>query len=343
MDSENLAIFRNSTSWLTIPLVPQPSSGSLLLSDSRRKRRQQLSVLLRYLQVGELLCVGLFFFLLCLLSRSCNSLVALRHGDPRLPEASPSPQRLLCSVCSGNQQLCKRSVNCEHELMARGGHERVVGTGCTPPPLLTLLCPRLIRTNALTILSLLLLCCGMSLDGQGEDQEWSHGGEDLHEFAYEEYASAHKKKKQEKEADTGDDAAPPLKDAFLGKHCPICLGEISDSSSVIDSCNHIYCTACLFEVGQQFGQCQHTYCRRLMSMYVCSRTAPAAVADTRPRAHNIAPTQPYPTLANPTPAVQLTLFSQTPQSTQTPTQSNQPNPTRTAAGGLISWRCFFRP
>lgn len=260
MDSENLAIFRNSTSWLTIPLVPQPSSGSLLLSDSRRKRRQQLSVLLRYLQVGELLCVGLFFFLLCLLSRSCNSLVALRHGDPRLPEASPSPQRLLCSVCSGNQQLCKRSVNyCEHELMARGGHERVVGTGCTPPLSLLYCAPDLSAPLHSRFFRVLLLCCGMSLDGQGEDEEWSHGGEDLHEFAYEEYASAHKKKKQEKkEADTGDDAAPPLKDAFLGKHCPICLGEISDSSSVIDSCNHIYCTACLFEVGQQFGQCQHT-------------------------------------------------------------------------------------
>eukprot|EP00752_Nemacystus_decipiens_P012911 g11427.t2 len=92
----------------------------------------------------------------------------------------------------------------------------------------------------------------MSSDREEEKEEWSHDAEDLHEFAYEDYAfPSAKKRKQEEEATKVDasalDVRVPPKDAFLGKHCPICLGEITDSSSVIDSCNHIYCTACLFE------------------------------------------------------------------------------------------------
>lgn len=92
----------------------------------------------------------------------------------------------------------------------------------------------------------------MSSDREKDEEGWSHSGEDLHEFAYEEYATP--LTSTQEETTKVDDATMgvPLKDAFLGKHCPICLGEISESSSVIDSCHHIYCTACLFEVGDVF-------------------------------------------------------------------------------------------
>lgn len=93
----------------------------------------------------------------------------------------------------------------------------------------------------------------MSLDEEEETEEWDHGYEDHDEFAYEEYALPYSTKRKRDEMAAQADArevAPPA-DAFVGKHCPICLGEISHSSSVIETCKHIYCTTCLFEVGER--------------------------------------------------------------------------------------------
>lgn len=94
---------------------------------------------------------------------------------------------------------------------------------------------------------------------QTEEGEWDHGGEEHHEFAYEDHAfPRNKRRKQETKVD-----AASLADAFIGKHCPICLGEIYHSSSVIESCNHIYCTACLFEVRERVLSCfLHTYVQK---------------------------------------------------------------------------------
>eukprot|EP00903_Cladosiphon_okamuranus_P006232 g6119.t1 len=105
----------------------------------------------------------------------------------------------------------------------------------------------------------------MSLDEEEGGGGWIYGGEDHHEFAYEDYAFPHdkKSKREHRENTTQGDAgtadaagtAVPPKDAFVGKHCPICLGAIAESSSVIESCNHIYCTACLFEWLQVSDRC----------------------------------------------------------------------------------------
>ena len=116
MDSENQCDIPQ----LVRPSQRSPSSAStfraavLLLSVSCRKTTATaVAVIGRsyfwYLQRGRLLRarVCVFFFLpsvcLSVCLAVCNSLVALRHGDSRLPEASP--QRLRCSACSGYQLL----------------------------------------------------------------------------------------------------------------------------------------------------------------------------------------------------------------------------------------------
>ena len=170
----------------------------------------------------------------------------------------------------------------------------------------------------------------MSSDREKDEEGWSHSGEDLHEFAYEEYATPLTKKKSTQEETTKVDDATmgvPLKDAFLGKHCPICLGEISVSSSVIDSCHHIYCTACLFEVGGVFLFFEivltcNTSCSRTRHglTYVGSRAVWAKAAST----------QPYPTLSNPSPAVQPYALDPT-----NPTRPNSTQPTPLPAAEFV--------
>lgn len=103
---------------LVRPSQRSPSSASTfraavpLLSGSCRKTTATV-VIGRFYFLGiccARVCVCVFFFLpsvcLSVSLAVCNSLVALRHGDSRLPEASPSPQRLRCSACSGYQLLC---------------------------------------------------------------------------------------------------------------------------------------------------------------------------------------------------------------------------------------------
>lgn len=114
-----------------------------------------------------------------------------------------------------------------------------------------------------------------------EERDWSFGEEDGGEYAYVDYAGLKKGKRSREEkgdaaarsdADAtrtrtaytdnqegaaraedqlqhqlGERAAPWMPDAFLGHHCPICLDATKDSA-MIESCHHLYCRTCLFEV-----------------------------------------------------------------------------------------------
>lgn len=44
-----------------------------------------------------------------------------------------------------------------------------------------------------------------------------------------------------------DREKPWIADAFRGHHCPICLSP-TEQSAMIESCRHIFCQKCLFEV-----------------------------------------------------------------------------------------------
>lgn len=123
------------------------------------------------------------------------------------------------------------------------------------------------------VLFFTLLCRTMSLDEE-EEEEWNQGVEEHGEFAYEDYVFPRRKMRREAEADAmvdilDDDAARA--DAFAGKHCPICLGKIDDSSSVIESCKHIYCTSCLFEVGEHVCVCLDSRNMKILR-FGCGRT-----------------------------------------------------------------------
>lgn len=112
-----------------------------------------------------------------------------------------------------------------------------------------------------------------------EERARSFGEEDGSEYAYVDYAGSRKgKRTREEEGDaaarsngdatrtacaddqegaaraedplqhqSGERTVPWIPDAFLGHHCPICLDATKDSA-MIESCHHLYCRSCLFEV-----------------------------------------------------------------------------------------------
>lgn len=116
-----------------------------------------------------------------------------------------------------------------------------------------------------------------------EGRQWIFGEEDDSEYAYVDYAGGGKGKRSREEgavarsdADAtrprtsmtcaedqegearaegqlqqSERAAPRIPDAFCGHHCPICLDATQDSA-MIESCHHLYCKRCLFEVRVPF-------------------------------------------------------------------------------------------
>lgn len=92
---------------------------------------------------------------------------------------------------------------------------------------------------------------------------WGDGGEEEDEFAYVHYAQTTKRRRLQEQVKEGGGAAAGdtqqqlqqeqeedssvSTDAFRGHHCPICLGLVVDSV-MIQSCRHLYCKVCLFEV-----------------------------------------------------------------------------------------------
>lgn len=87
---------------------------------------------------------------------------------------------------------------------------------------------------------------------------WRLGSDEDDEFAYVEYAEGHLSNKRKRDDSShldsssaasavDNDAIQSIPDAFLGHHCPICLEAIKDSA-MIETCHHLYCRSCLFEV-----------------------------------------------------------------------------------------------
>lgn len=119
-------------------------------------------------------------------------------------------------------------------------------------------------------------CADMSNE---EEHEWGFEEEDGGEYAYVDYAGGSKGKRSREEGTAArsdvdatrprtsmtcaedqegaaraedqlqqsERAAPWIPDAFCGHHCPICLDSTQDSA-MIESCHHLYCKSCLFEV-----------------------------------------------------------------------------------------------
>lgn len=88
-----------------------------------------------------------------------------------------------------------------------------------------------------------------------EEEQWHYGDDEDGEFAYVHYAEkggrANEAEKLVEQQASDDGAVAGVAgvrvDAFRGHHCPICLGSVEDSA-MIESCQHVYCKGCLFEV-----------------------------------------------------------------------------------------------
>lgn len=85
-----------------------------------------------------------------------------------------------------------------------------------------------------------------------DEEQWSYGDDEGGEFAFVHYAErgGGRANDLEKLVEQGGDGAERIEmrtDAFRGHHCPICLDSVVDSA-MIESCKHVYCKGCLFEV-----------------------------------------------------------------------------------------------
>ena len=131
-----------------------------------------------------------------------------------------------------------------------------------------------------------------------EERDWSFEEEDGGEYAYVDYAGGRKgKRSREEGAATRSDAdarprtgmtcaqdkegaaraedqlqqsersAPWIPDAFCGHHCPICLDSTQDSA-MIESCHHLYCKSCLFEVGSAQSVLLYLHTRTMNTRYL---------------------------------------------------------------------------